>query len=105
MGQNDDASFSGFVLFRSESAADKRLSANDREVSGARPRADELFRFAITGKRQRATAKRSDVFENCVLLFPIEEVGGRNSPAPLVRNVLPKGDEPIRFTVRQRVQQ
>jgi hypothetical protein len=64
-----------------------------------------LFRLADAGECCGGSAEANNVFENGVLLFPIEEVSGRVAPAPMGRHVRPQRDEAIRLLVRQRVEQ
>src|ERR1041385_149488 len=67
--------------------------------------ADELFRLAVTRERQRGSAECDHIFEDGVLLFPVEEVGRCATPAAVRWYVLPQGDETIGLPVRQRVEQ
>src|SRR5436190_3371835 len=48
MSQDNDLAFARLVLLRKKRAAQHRLNAHDREISGASQRALQLFWFTIT---------------------------------------------------------
>src|ERR1044071_838078 len=52
MAQNDDLSFSDFVIVWHKGTTQNRIDSNDCEVAGAHSRADELLGFTVAGERQ-----------------------------------------------------
>ncbi len=93
------------MFFGGERSAHQRLDTNYRKVTGAHACSDQLLGFAGAGECHRRLSKRRDIFEDSVLLLPVEEVGGRRAPATVTRHVLPKRDESIRFFIGERLEQ
>src|SRR5262249_12736266 len=107
MTEHDDLTGAGLIFARSKSAAERRLDAERGDEIGGTHRALQQLRLTSARQRKGLTPIRGDLLER-LAAFPVIQIFRRrhtNTDQSLLREILRDQRKPLRFGIRQRLQQ
>jgi hypothetical protein len=89
-----------------ETATDRRLQAQCRQQRGRGLEANELFRIASAGQRERVAYRQREIAEHLLPLLhgDVPRIGEADARQVLRLVRRAQSDEPVRFAIRERTQ-
>ena len=106
MADQDDVLAAGRIFGWREIATDRRLQAQCRQQRRRGLEANELFRIAAAGQRERVAYRQREIAEHLLLLLhgEVARIGEADARQVLRLVRRAQSDEPVRFAIRQRTQ-
>ncbi len=103
MGEDDGDRFRIRAFRRGESASEKRLDPDDREIFLGHILRDQLFRIAAAGEVGARLRVAGEAGEGLRALLPAKKIGRRDDVglAGLLGVGLPDGDDAVRVAIGQ----
>ena len=107
MADQHDVLAAGRIFVRREIAADHRLQAQRRQQRRRGLEANELFRIAAAGQRERVADRQREIAEHLLPLLHFEEARIGEADAREVLRLVRRAqsDQPVRLAIRQRTQE